>query len=84
MLKYFVLLLALCAWFPAYAVDFAKVSSEDKNKIADLIFNNECNRDAKCLVAWNDGEDFPSLGIGHFIWFPRGSTAPFQESFPAL
>ncbi len=37
-----------------------------------------------CLVSWNDGENFASLGIGHFIWFPAHSKAPFQESFPDL
>ena len=68
----------------AYAFDFAQVPAARKEKIADLIFNNECNRQAKCLVAWNDGEGFPSLGIGHFIWFSKGSKEPFQESFPAL
>lgn len=33
---------------------------------------------------WNAGEDFPSFGIGHFIWFPRNVDAPFTESFPDL
>ena len=30
------------------------------------------------------GEAFPSLGIGHFIWFPAGVTERFEESFPAF
>ncbi len=30
-------------------------------------------RDNKGLVSWNRGEAFPSLGIGHFIWFPAVS-----------
>ena len=25
-----------------------------------------------CPVHWNQGEAFPSLGIGHFIWYPAG------------
>ncbi|MEM6914961.1 MAG: hypothetical protein AAF491_00240, partial [Verrucomicrobiota bacterium] len=33
---------------------------------------------------WNVGEDFPSLGIGHFIWYVDGRPGPFQESFPLL
>jgi hypothetical protein len=24
------------------------------------------------LTTWNAGEEFPSLGIGHFIWYPAG------------
>ena len=36
------------------------------------------------LTSWNGGEAFPSLGIGHFIWYPAGEQGPFEESFPLL
>jgi hypothetical protein len=36
------------------------------------------------LIAWNEGELFVSLGIGHFIWYPPNYEGPFQESFPDL
>lgn len=36
------------------------------------------------LTAWNEGENFASLGIGHFIWYPKGERGPFDESFPKL
>ncbi len=52
--------------------------------IAERIFRNETGGDPAKLVHWNEGEDFPSLGIGHFIWFPAGVDAPFDESFPAM
>lgn len=45
---------------------------------------NECGGKAENLVAWNQGEEFPSLGIGHFIWYPPGKEGPFQETFPRL
>lgn len=48
------------------------------------IWQNECAGSMKGLVSWNAGENFPSLGIGHFIWFPKGVSAPFEESFPAF
>ncbi len=48
------------------------------------IWANECGGSREGLVSWNAGEDFPSLGIGHFIWFPQGVTSPFEESFPAF
>ena len=48
------------------------------------IFRNECAGRLECLVHWNDGEAFPSLGIGHFIWYPTGVDGRFVESFPAL
>jgi len=63
---------------------FADLNPQQRLHIADLIYANECNRNPDCLVAWNDGENFASMGIGHFIWFPQGSKAPFQESFPDL
>ncbi len=37
-----------------------------------------------CLTSWNEGEDFPSLGIGHFIWFQRNQDEIFAETFPDL
>lgn len=52
--------------------------------IADQIFQNECNRREACLTSWNVGEDFPSLGIGHFIWYREGQQERFVESFPSL
>lgn len=52
--------------------------------IADRIFQNECNRKLPCLTSWNTGEDFPSLGIGHFIWYRQGQQERFVESFPDL
>lgn len=48
------------------------------------IFQNECAGRLDCLVHWNEGEAFPSLGIGHFIWYPSGVEGRFIESFPAL
>jgi hypothetical protein len=36
------------------------------------------------LTSWNTGEEFASLGIGHFIWYPKGYEGPFDESFPKL
>lgn len=52
--------------------------------VADRIFQNECNRQLSCLTSWNVGEDFPSLGIGHFIWYRQGQRERFVESFPDL
>ena len=52
--------------------------------IAEKIYHNECASDPKNLVHWNKGENFPSLGIGHFIWYPEGVKERFEESFPAF
>lgn len=52
--------------------------------VGQKIFQNECAGQLQCLVHWNEAEAFPSLGIGHFIWFPGGVSERFVESFPAL
>ena len=52
--------------------------------IGQQVFQNECAGSFRCLVHWNKGEDFPSLGIGHFIWYPQGVDRGFVESFPGL
>ncbi len=61
-----------------------KLSQEELKQIGNRIYFNECGGNVENLVAWNEGEEFPSLGIGHFIWYPLGKKGPFQETFPAL
>jgi hypothetical protein len=48
------------------------------------IWYNECRGSYSGLTSWNQGEEFASLGIGHFIWYPENRQGPFQESFPML
>lgn len=48
------------------------------------VFQNECRSRPACLTSWNAGEDFPSLGIGHFIWYGAGQQEIFEETFPQL
>ena len=52
--------------------------------LGEHVYQNECKARPECLTAWNEGEDFPSLGIGHFIWYRQGQTTPFVETFPEL
>jgi len=61
-----------------------KISDAEADRIGKKIWQNECAGTRDGLTAWNKGEDFPSLGIGHFIWYPQGKRGPFKESFPAL
>jgi len=63
------------------------ISDKQAKHIGALIFQNECASQLPCLTSWNKGEDFASLGIGHFIWYPKGvneSEKRFDESFPKL
>lgn len=52
--------------------------------IGQRVWQNECAGSVQGLVSWNAGEGFPSLGIGHFIWYPAGRREAFDESFPKL
>ncbi|MGE0267049.1 MAG: hypothetical protein AB7S78_01155 [Candidatus Omnitrophota bacterium] len=73
------LILNLCPHLKAQNVS---LSAKDRRQISDKVFQNECSGKEECLLAWNAGEEFMSLGIGHFIWYPQGQTGPFDESFP--
>jgi hypothetical protein len=60
------------------------ISHSDALKVGKRVWQNECNGTVSGLTSWNQGEDFASLGIGHFIWYPKGLKGPFEESFPEL
>lgn len=60
------------------------LSRADAQKIGRKIWQNESNGTVEGLTSWNKGEAFPSLGIGHFIWYPRGVNGIYEESFPPL
>jgi len=60
------------------------ISQTQAREIGQKIWLNEADGRLENLVVWNQGEDFPSLGIGHFIWYPQGVEHHFQESFPGL
>jgi len=54
-------------------------------QIALRIWQNEGRGETRYLTHWNKNEAFPSLGMGHFIWYPATTTErPYKESFPDL
>ena len=80
---------AVCLLFiPLAGTDLAaesvRISDGDALRIGKKIWQNESNSTVAGLTAWNAGENFASLGIGHFIWYPQGVHGPFDESFPKL
>ncbi|MCG8504117.1 MAG: hypothetical protein MI755_05880 [Sphingomonadales bacterium] len=75
---------ALLWSFPALSASLPDLDEQQAQWLGDRIFANECARKVPCLTSWNAGEQFPSLGIGHFIWYPAGQSGPFVETFPAL
>src|SRR5882757_5735527 len=62
----------------------AALSDAELERIGKRVWQNECAGTREGLTSWNAGEDFASLGIGHFIWYAEGKRGPFEESYPPL
>jgi hypothetical protein len=60
------------------------LSADVAKKIGQKIWLNETGGKGDAITSWNPNEEFASLGIGHFIWFPVGKWLPFEESFPQM
>jgi hypothetical protein len=76
-------LLALILMATAASISAAiNLSPAETRRIGNRIWQNECGGTVAGLTSWNAGENFASLGIGHFIWYPKGVRGPFEESFP--
>lgn len=73
-----------CSTTPLYCGEAPLISHEEAQSIGKQIWRNECGCKVSGLTAWNEGEPFASMGIGHFIWFPKGLEAPYEEQFPQL
>jgi hypothetical protein len=68
----------------AQGANALEISDSQAARIGRRIWQNECGGTVSGLTSWNAGEDFASLGIGHFLWYPAGKRGPFEESFPPL
>jgi hypothetical protein len=78
-----VFLVAACL-APAQPAGAVALRPDQMQAVGKRIWQNECGGSVAGLTSWNKGEDFASLGIGHFIWYPAGKEGPFEESFPPL
>lgn len=76
------LLLAACAPAAPAPQVAGNLTAGQKAAIGQKIWQNECAGTVAGLTTWNAGEEFPSLGIGHFIWYPAGFKGRFEESWP--
>lgn len=61
-----------------------RLSTQELQRISQQIYLNETSAKPENLIIWHPNEEFPSLGIGHFIWYPAGRFQRFDETFPAL
>lgn len=84
LLRAFACVALACATTASAAESAIHISDSEADSIGRKIWRNECAGTKDGLTSWNSGENFASLGIGHFIWYPQGKRGPFKESFPAL
>ncbi len=68
----------------AIAAPQLSLSQAELTRVGEQIYKNETGGKLENLASWNQGENFPSLGIGHFIWYKAGEPAQYEETFPAL
>lgn len=64
--------------------EIQQLDASDYDWIARRIYRNEANQNPKYLTYWSKSEPFPSFGIGHFIWVPKGLNVPYVETFPQM
>ncbi|NNC87999.1 MAG: hypothetical protein HKN82_06005, partial [Akkermansiaceae bacterium] len=67
---------------PVAAPAGVNLTASQKRAIGRKIWQNESSGTIKGLTHWNEGEEFPSMGIGHFIWYPKGFNGRWTETFP--
>jgi hypothetical protein len=77
-------LLFLAAFPPFLAAQSsdAPMTADELACLQKMIFFHECSGKTELMTTWNSDEDFPSFGIGHFIWYPTGKKGPYKETFP--
>jgi len=61
-----------------------KLSQYELDVISEKIYQNETSGNPDNIMFWSPNENFASLGIGHFIWYPKGEPKRFDETFPAM
>ena len=67
----------------ALSIFAASIPPDTALDIGIRVWQNECAATLDGLTSWNKGEEFASLGIGHFIWYPS-KKGPYNETFPSL
>ena len=77
-----ILIMVLCA--PLAVGHSCNLTKKEKAAIGNQIWKNESNQSYKHLVFWKSNEQFPSLGIGHFIWYPANKKDIYCETFPEV
>ena len=61
-----------------------KISDSELKAIGYRIYLNECSGKTENLTYWNSKEPFPSMGMGHFIWYATNYDSPLGDSFSKM
>lgn len=71
-------------FFLASSINAWHISDREIKQIGQMIWTNECKNNIENLIFWNANEEFPSLGIGHFIWHTKPGASIFTQQFPDM
>lgn len=74
----------VCIPMVAYGLRIPELSTEQIQRIGYAIFQNETGGSHDNLTWWGERENFASLGIGHFIWYPVVASPKYAQTFPEL
>ena len=78
------LMFLLLATLSAGMSQDVKLSDAQALEIGRRIWKNESGGTVSGLTAWNAGEQFASLGIAHFIWYPAGEAGSIRGKFSKI
>ena len=84
-LLYFFTLLLVCSYYNTARSNIdiiQQLSSAERLSIAHRIWKNESGGQIVGLTYWSPGEQFASIGIGHFTWYP--ATHHYRGTFVTL
>jgi hypothetical protein len=79
-----ILLVGVLIFLRPAAAQTIRLNQSQAEQIGRRIWQNESGGTVSGLTAWNSGERFASLGLGHFIWYPANHREGYEESFPLL
>ncbi len=60
------------------------ISPDLARELGNKIWHNECANSVEKLTFWKKGEQWASMGIGHFIWYSKNQKGLYDEQFPQL
>lgn len=63
---------------------YVKLAIQDGEYIGNRLWRQQGATSDLVLTQWAAGEQYATMGIGRFIWYPAGREGPYQESFPAM